>query len=204
MIELVVVVGLIIVMAAVALPNIGRFVRQSRVRGGTQEVAGEIQTARNKGIVRNVSPGRRGGVVFAILDQNTYRYTVVDDTFAAGDPPNPRLGVGPMRDLPQGLIFVPGANTPVSAIGFDSLGRRCEITNDPTKPTCAWPATATMAAMCPEPPPDNRRCSDHPLGNYLDLPTVGATDIRVRVQDRITGLVRTVLVTPGGKVMAQR
>lgn len=203
MIELAVVVGIIVVMAAIALPNIGKFVKQSKVRGATQEVAGEIQTARNKGIIKNVSPGTRGGVVFAILDQNTYRFSVIDDNFAV-NPPNPTLGVGPMKDLPQGLLFVPGANTPVSAIGFDSLGRRCEVTTDLTKPACAAPPDPFMAIMCPEPAPQNRRCTDHAIGAYLDLAVPGGTDVRVRVQDTVTGLIRTVLITPGGKVMPQR
>ena len=181
-------------MAAVALPNIAGFVRQAKVRGAMQQVVGEIQTARNKAIVKNVSPGQRGGVVFAILDGNTYRFSVTDEDYRE-DPPNLTLGVAPLRDLPQGVTFVRGSATPVFAIGFDNLGRRCAI--DPTMPPCA-PIPQSVASMCPE---ADVRCTDRPTGSYLDA---AGSDIRVRVREDATQIIRTILITPGGKVTGQR
>ena len=52
-VEILVVVAIIAIMAAVALPSIATYVRNYRIRGATQEVASEIQTAR-----QNVRPRR--------------------------------------------------------------------------------------------------------------------------------------------------
>ena len=59
MIELLVVVGLIVVMAAVGLPNLIGYMRQAKVRGAMQQVAGEMQTARNKADRQEHEPGCR-------------------------------------------------------------------------------------------------------------------------------------------------
>ena len=201
MVELLIVAALIVVMAAVALPNIAGFVRQSKIRGAAQQVAGEIQTARNKAIVKNVSPGLRGGVVFAILDANTYRFTVVDENFAQ-NPPNPVLGASPMRDLPSGVTFVAAAAPqPGGALGFDQLGRRCSLDGTSGIPCPQIPPAQVMATLCPDAAPNNRRCNDYPQGNYLNL--VGS-DVVVSVREVATQIVRTVVITPGGKVQTQR
>ena len=48
-----------------------------------QQVAGELQTARNKAIVKNANQG----VVFAIMDADTYRFMQPDDpSTPANDP----------------------------------------------------------------------------------------------------------------------
>ena len=198
MIELLIVVGLIVVMAAVALPNIAGYLRMAKVRGGMQQVAGEIQTARNKAIVKNVSPGQFGGVAFTILDANSYRFTIVDDDYNPL-PATPGRGLAPLRDLPQGLSFLPGTATPVAGIGFDQLGRRCAL--GVAQPLCA-PAQ-TVASMCV---PASPRCNDRPTGNYMDLDPADATQatIRVRLRDDATRIERIIRIEAGGRVMTQR
>ena len=55
LIELLVVMGVIAVAAAVSLPAIARYIRNYQVRAATQQVAGELQAARNQAIVKNVT-----------------------------------------------------------------------------------------------------------------------------------------------------
>ena len=46
LVEMVVVVAIVAVMAAVALPNIGGYIRTYTIRGAAQSVSGEVQAAR--------------------------------------------------------------------------------------------------------------------------------------------------------------
>src|SRR2546427_9357490 len=78
LVELLIVVAIIVIMAAIALPNIGQYLRNYRIKAATQQVAGEIQSARMKAISKNVNLG----VVFAIVggpERNQYRYVIEDD-----------------------------------------------------------------------------------------------------------------------------
>ena len=50
LLELLIVVAIIVIMAAVALPNIGNFIRNYRIRGAAQSVASTLQSARGKAI----------------------------------------------------------------------------------------------------------------------------------------------------------
>src|SRR6185503_21390151 len=94
LLELLVVVGIIAVMAAVALPALGRYFRNYQIRNAAREVAAEIQAARTKAIMRNVN----WGVLFVTLSPTTYQYIVEDD------PANPAMRtlnlLGPIRTLP--------------------------------------------------------------------------------------------------------
>src|SRR5262245_61031207 len=197
MIELVVVVGLIVIMAAIAIPNIAGYTRNYRVRGATQQLASEIQTARNKAIVKNTN----FGVAFAVIDANSYRFTILDDD--QNPPPLPPTlgrGWGPLRDLPQGVSFVPAAATPLFGMGFDRLGRRCPLA------TFGCAPAQTVASMCTgaaPPPPVDFRCTDKAAGNYVDFAPATGT-VTVRVRDEQTQITETVRVAPGGRVMTSR
>lgn len=182
LLELLVVAGLIIVMAAVSIPAITSYVRNYTIRGATQQVAGEIQIARNKAIVKNVNQG----VLFSILDSNTYRFVVEDEA----NGPVPAAGFGPLRDLPRGVNFVPSV---ARGFRFDRMGRWCE----PGTPSCTV-AMPLAAAVCPGGEP---RCGDSVAGAYIENTMAGAT---VRVQEERTGLVRTIMISPGGRVVPQR
>src|SRR4051812_41937734 len=80
LIELLVVMGIIGLAAALSLPAIGRFIRNYRIRGATQQVAGEVQAARNRAIGKNVNLG----VVFLTLSPTTYQWAVEDDQTGTG------------------------------------------------------------------------------------------------------------------------
>lgn len=191
MIELVVVVGLIVVMAAVAIPNIAGYTRNYRLRGATQQVAGELQSARNKAIVRNTNRG----VAFAVVDANSYRFTILDDDERPA-PLVPGRGLQPIRDLPSGVIFVPAATGPSFGMGFDRLGRSCVLASA----GCA--ATQTAATMCLDAPP-NPHCADRPAGNFLARDPATGT-VTVNLLDQVTGLQRSVSIAAGGRIMSQR
>jgi type II secretory pathway pseudopilin PulG len=185
MVELMIVVGLIVVMAAVALPNIAGYLRQAKVRGAMQQVAGEMQTARNKAIVKNTN----AGVAFAVLDADTYRFYVGDD-----DTPALPLGtaLGPIHQLPGGVTFVPAA---LPGFVFDRLGRACQYGAG-----CPMAAQPAPARLCPT-GAELARCQDNAPGNYVSLQ--GGSFV-VEVIENTTQLRRRVEVAPGGRVVTQR
>ena len=57
LIEMLITVAIIMIMAAVALPNISQYLRTYNIRGGSQAFAGEVQAARSKGIMGNTNAG---------------------------------------------------------------------------------------------------------------------------------------------------
>jgi type II secretory pathway pseudopilin PulG len=118
-VEIIVVVGIIAIMAAVALPAIGRYFRNYQIRNAAREVAAEIQTARTKAIMKNVN----WGVLFVTLSNSTYQYVVEDDP---ANPATRTLNImGPVRQLPSGVTFSnTGANNP--SLRFDRLGVACD------------------------------------------------------------------------------
>jgi prepilin-type N-terminal cleavage/methylation domain-containing protein len=191
LIELLAVVAIIVIMAAVSLPAIGRYIRNFEIRGGAQQVASELSAARTKAIMRNANRP----ALFVAIDQQTYQWVLPDQQFIpVGDPRKPAGGyrtlgellnpaavdaqVGPRRVLPVGLQFQPGTT---SVVAFNRLGGRC----DPTAPTCSTPAVDMDGG--PEDP-------------FVTLAGPNAT---ITVFQPITGLQRTVTVQTGGRVMAQ-
>jgi prepilin-type N-terminal cleavage/methylation domain-containing protein len=98
--ELVVVVGLVAIMIAIALPAIGRFIRNYRIRGAMDQVAVEIGRARMTAIGKNANPG----VAFVVADNNSYRW--IREVPAPGLP-----DYGPLRDLPMGVQFTAGVHS---------------------------------------------------------------------------------------------
>jgi Tfp pilus assembly protein FimT len=173
LVELLIVVIVIMITAAVALPGMLRFLRLYRVRGAAQQVASNIQTARSRAIMRNVNTG----VLFRIYDSNTYRMAVEDAPFTA-------QSEGPLLDLPTNVYFIDtGATT--NSMRFDRMGRWCELgTNGCPVPTVAM--TCTPAARCAEAP-----------GNYISSDATGAL---ITVRDLSTGVGYVVGITPGGRV----
>ncbi|MFN8096121.1 MAG: prepilin-type N-terminal cleavage/methylation domain-containing protein [Vicinamibacteria bacterium] len=198
LIELLVVVGIIAIGAAVALPQIGRYIRNYNVRGAAQQVAGGLQTARLQAISKNVNMG----VVFTVLSPTTYQIVVEDDQrpgmgTTALSPPSWRTlaaenwttllslpgQAGPVQTLPNGIQFDNPANCPGSqgsandwGVRFSRLGNACGIA------TCA----GNMAS-----PPS--------VTNYV---ATSATSAAVCVAQPQTGLRRWVSVTTGGRIQA--
>jgi prepilin-type N-terminal cleavage/methylation domain-containing protein len=74
LVELLVVIGIIAVMAAISLPNISGFIRSNRVRSAQDQVAGAIQKARSRAIALN----SQWGVSFIIESPSVYWVHVED------------------------------------------------------------------------------------------------------------------------------
>lgn len=180
LVELLIVVAIIVIMAAVALPNIGGYIRNYRIRGAAQEVAGEIQSARTKAIMTNTN----AGVSFAIVDNNSYRFLREDSLVSTTE------RYGPLRDLPVSVQFVPATANPGNSFRYGRLGSWCK----PATTGCAAPVTP----LCQTTPlPDETPRCGAP-GNYM---TVDATaGVTITLLETATGLQRQIVVSPGGRV----
>jgi prepilin-type N-terminal cleavage/methylation domain-containing protein len=186
LIELMAVVGIIMVMAAVALPAIGRYIRNYKIRGATQQVAGELQAARAKAIMRNTN----AGVSFVIVDSDSYRY-IMEDAL-------PGEELGPLRDLPVGIQFDGDPLTAGAQVGivrdvrFNRLGGACV------------PGVAPCAAVFPNaictPAEDAARCQNGAAFYLVPVPGTGSVD--VFVNELATNLTRRIRIAPGGRATA--
>lgn len=195
LVELLVVVSLIAIMIAVSLPAIARFVRNYRIRGATQELAGELQAARSTAIKQNVNLG----VVFLVTGPNTYRYLVedptrvdYDDAFLAAVANADR--VFPERTLPPGVQFAttsaecpvstqPPVGAPFAASAFSLRFTRLGAFCDPGSNVVSCPA------VTPARPPNT-------------IMVVGGRAV-VCVREVSTGLSRMLSVTPSGQLVDQ-
>jgi prepilin-type N-terminal cleavage/methylation domain-containing protein len=190
LIELMVVVGIIGLLAAVVGPTIRIYMRGSAIRVAAQQVAAEIQNARQRAISKNVHLG----VVLLVRSANTYQWVIEDDQ----TPPilGARLNMsvlvaddaqhGPVRTLPTPVTFLPLAATapappPATSRGirFTSLGAAC----DPN---------GAAASVCPQP--------DTPATNFVNFNTANPGEFTILVTDNTTKLARSIRVTPGGRI----
>lgn len=202
LIELLVVVAIIAIMTAVALPAISRYFRNYRVRNAVQAVGGEITAARNKAIMKNVN----WGVVFLIENDaqgrpTRYQYLIEDDQtpprastrmlpaaiLPPGNDPVRLAQLGPVQQLPEGIVFgttCTGFAPTDQGFRFSRLGAWC----DPNTATTQCPGFAP-----PTPPA---------AGANLIMNTAGA-GARICLVQADTGLRREVRVAPGGRVLQE-
>ena len=181
LVELMIVVIIILIVSAIALPNILQYIRIYKVRGGAQQVASAIQSARARAIMRNVNRG----VIFGVVDQDTYRMIIEDPPSSLADDDGDGMAdenEGPLLDLPNGIVFVPAPGG--TAMRFDRMGRWCQ----PGVPGCL------AAPVIPCLPVD--RCDDV-VGPYVANNVTGSL---IGVQDIRSGIVFQVGVSPGGRV----
>jgi Tfp pilus assembly protein FimT len=197
--ELVVVVGLIMVMLAVSLPAVARYIRNYRVRAGASQVVGELTAARGKAIMKNVNYG----VIFVILSPTTYRYAVEENpnSIAAATVRPTNLDVmpaatttttstaGSLKTLPQGVTFGTNCNTAtgnvqVTGLRYNRFGSICRPGVDPT--FCPALTIGMANAM-----------------SFHD--TTGATICVQQDQnnDGIAEIRRTITIAPGGRAKQQ-
>lgn len=178
LIELLVVVGIIAVMAAIALPAIGRYFRNYQIRNAAREVASEIQTARTKAIMKNVN----WGVLFVTLSPTTYRVVIEDDP---ANPATRTLNImDPVRNLPGDVMFSNvGATDP--SLRYDRLGSAC----DP----------GSSIALCPD-----VALGSNYIKYVTGADTVAGTGWFIDLVQPSTGLTQTVRVLKGGRVQVPR
>jgi len=189
LVELLVVVGIIAIMAAISLPFIVNYLRHYKIRGASQEVAKEIQAARGKAIAKNVN----FGVVFLTTGPSTYRWVVEDDQnpsdgmsttrFAWPDLmtlPDHEAQRGAELNLPNGVVFsqaCAGLAAPwVEGLRFGRLGSWCELGVD---------------ANCPA------------VTVGSEFVNSAGTTATVCLEQPDTGLTRVVTIARGGRVTVQ-
>lgn len=199
LIELMVVVALILLLAAMGFPAIGQYFRVFRIRGAQQQVAGAITQARNRAISKNVN----NGVVFVIESPTRYWIHVEDDQspqhLSARQPivfATPNQGQSTLFTLPDGVQFAASATdcptTTLAAVGypgsfapnsgflrFNRLGGWC---GGGQSSCAALSSTPTPAAQLVNSTSGTLICLFQPA----------------------TGLSRGITVSPGGRVMQQR
>ena len=187
LVEILVVVGIIAVLAAVALPNIGTYIRNYQIRAAAQQVASEIQSARLKAVSRNVNTG----VLFVTVSNTQYRWVLEDPVQGGSINVSTSLATlqadpgqaGLLRTLPQGIEFsqtcpLPAGLTPTwqQAFRFRRLGDWCK--------------------------PDSldNRCRDDNLDFGVNMAGNSTGGSVVCLTQAATSLERTILVSPGGRV----
>jgi prepilin-type N-terminal cleavage/methylation domain-containing protein len=190
LVEMLIVVGIVAVMAAVALPNIGQYIRNYRIRGAAQVIAGELQAARSRAIMSNTNLG----VSFVVLDRDTYRFLQEDIPAASVE------RYGPLRKLPTGVIFVPsGLTEPGPTLRFQRLGGFCN--------PAALSGTCRAAAPVAErtTPAETSMLDAGTIdGTYIGSDPAAVGTMEIRVRETSTGLERTVRIAPGGRVLPQQ
>jgi prepilin-type N-terminal cleavage/methylation domain-containing protein len=195
LVELLVVVGIIGAMAAVALPAIGRYIRNFKIKGASQQVATEMNVARSKAIMKNVNLG----VVFAVVNETQYQWAVEDDQQPQNAPDwnsisqeswatlsADRAQAGGLQTLPSNVSFV---NPDACAVpsGTNSWGLRF---------TQLGSACAFGSGSCGATPPGAT------LITTTLVRSVGATHF-VCLRENSTTLTKKISVSSGGRVFAQ-
>jgi prepilin-type N-terminal cleavage/methylation domain-containing protein len=150
LVEMITVMAIIMIMAAVILPPLANYVRLYRIRAAMQQVGGSISAARMKAISKNANLG----VTFAVIGNDSYRVVVEDDQNPQTAPNWLTVGAenwgtlltmpaqaGPIENLPLGVLFVDPANCPAPTGGvvataadtwglrFGRLGAGCGVTS---------------------------------------------------------------------------
>ena len=192
LIELLVVIGIIGIMVAVAIPAIATYLKTYKIRGAAQQVAGELGRARSKA----VSTSTTWGVLFVpgvTGTDNQFRFLVEDDPTQPGTRPSvPVTGTpdpnGPVLTLPRGIHFAQTAGGGWSGRGirFDRLGRACGTTGTSS---CRPGDPLGMA------PPANPYVNIAPTltaynGSYTICLTQDASPLTARVVIQPGGIVR--------------
>ena len=194
LVELMVVIGIIGVTAAVALPNIRGYMLSSRIRTAQDSVSSAIQRARNLAIMRNTQMG-----VSFVIQSNTQYWVHIEDTiagFSTGDigytrqalnvtTPNTMLSTG--YTLPEGVEFASAAADCPAVPGFApaNFGLRFDRYGLTTVPPLA-PDTVPILVTGATPV------------NRVYAPASGSR--AVCLIDRRTGLKSALLVAPGGRI----
>jgi type II secretory pathway pseudopilin PulG len=156
LVELLVVLFVTIVTAAMASPNIMRAIYDTRLRSGAGDLAGLMQQARIYAAKDNKPYPIRyttiGAVRIAYIDLN------LDSTYVAGEPQVQFTGtVVPAAGAPNGTGGAPSpyvltgdsssgsVYTNSTTLGFSTRGLPCAFDSSVVPPTCVTPATNYFA-----------------------------------------------------------
>ena len=182
LVEMLIVVAIVMIMAAVALPNIGQYLRTYKIRGASRVVTGDLQSARSKAIMSNTN----AGVSFVVVDADSYR--IVQEDLPTG-PPNEQLG--PLKDLPAGIEFESKTAATSDSVRFNRLGGFC----NPADAGCA--AAATPVCVGAE---VANRCNYDAASLYVEPLATPAGSVVVTLWETNTDLRTSVRLAPGGRV----
>lgn len=196
LVEIMVVVGIIAITAAVALPNISGYMRASRIRSAHDSVAGALQKARTMAIMRNTQMG----ISFIVASDSVF-WVHIEDTIPgvspAGDVGFTRQGVdfaapNPLvstrYELPTNIQFASsGADCPEVAgfaptqafMRFDRFGLSKTAADTPAAVPVVLEGGSTTK-------------------NRVYAPA--SNDRSVCIIDRTTGLRRWIKIAPGGGI----
>jgi prepilin-type N-terminal cleavage/methylation domain-containing protein len=196
LVEILVVIGIIAITAAVALPNISGYIRASRIRSAHDAVAGALQKARTMAIMRNTQMG----IVFVVASDSVF-WVHIEDTIPgvspAGDVGFTRQGlnyaaanplVSTRYELPSNVQFaanvtdcpeVPGFAPTQAFLRFDRFGLSSTAADVPAAPAVVLEGGSTTT-------------------NRVFAPT--SADRAVCIIDRTTGLRRWIKIAPGGGI----
>jgi prepilin-type N-terminal cleavage/methylation domain-containing protein len=182
--ELVIVIAIILIMSAVALPAIGHWFRNYTIRGAATQVAAEIQAAKLLAVKKNVN----FGVVFVVLSDTTYQYFMEDIPLSGVRQDYATSQQGAVRTLPSGVTFTPAVGVSDAGFRFNRLGAMCD------------PATGLVT--CPD--LSESDITPPPAGNYVSFVTGQADPMQngaqIAFNQTSTGLTMTLVVTTGGRV----
>ena len=215
MVELVVVVGIIMVLAATGLPAIARYMRNYQIRGASQQVAGEISAARGKAIMKNVNYG----VSFVVVSESTYRYVIEDSSHCTTGSTTATAGgtlACTTRQTLADLIAAGDAGTLQTLPGMVRFGTGCVDTiqgsNGSTSVTFAGNDSGfrftRYGAHC-DPTGTAEPCPDLGTGlanSVMNMTAAQGSGAMVCLTHDINGdgtadLRRMVVVAPGGRVV---
>lgn len=198
LVELITVIGIIAIMAAVILPALANYTRMYRIRGAMQQVASDISAARMRAISKNVNLG----VLFAVVANDRYQI-VTEDDLNPGTLPDWRTvagenwatlqgipqQVGPVQQLPLRIQFdnplnctgAPGPPTTADTWGLrlGRLGGSCGLN----------------VAVCGGLPP-----AAPAFTNFID---VAAAQSTICLWQPDTNLRRWITISNGGRVTTQ-
>jgi prepilin-type N-terminal cleavage/methylation domain-containing protein len=196
LVELLTVVAIIGILAAFSFPAIGQYIRNYKIRGASEQVAGAIQTARSRAIVKNVNLG----VDFVVESPTRYWVHVEDDQSAAHsrtpktlDFSAPNAAQSTSFTLPDGVQFAASAaQCPSSTLAkvnqSGSFG-----------PTGGSFGFSRLGAWC------NTSCGSltaSPTPASLLMNNTAGTVVCLYQPN--TGLSRALVVSPGGRIKQQQ
>lgn len=178
LIELLVVMGVIGVLAIVAIPNLRGYLRTAAIRSAASQLAGELTTARARAVSKNL----HFGTVLVILSPTTYQFVIEDDVDRTNGYTGTRIQVstaladpaqrGELRTLPEGVVFQTSSPTD-PGVRFNAFGTAC-------KP-------GSSSTSCP--------ALDTGVNQFAFT-----TDFKITLFQARTGLYKSISVGTGGRV----